>query len=184
MNTPIFIFPKLRLPKLFQFDEDSRGNHTGIFYLPYLWSYFGWFLSNSIPLTSSKVTHAIIFWIEGGRHCRRGMRWTMRATLQRSPTQHLTGLLHHYKLLSQFFSHQPSQSCMDFNLHHVTASEDGSMACGICLLNVNKTTTGASKTGDSKLMYGGRQYHSTCANFWCNRVDSVLPSLLPMDSLI
>lgn len=27
----------------------------------------------------------------------------MRATLQMSPTQHLTGLLHHYKLLSQFF---------------------------------------------------------------------------------
>ncbi|XP_074629509.1 synergin gamma-like isoform X2 [Acropora palmata] len=92
-----------------------------------------------------------------------------------------------WKGISTFLSGSnilPSQSCMDFNLHHVTASEDGSMACGICLLNVNKMTTGASKTGDSKLMYGGRQYHSTCANFWCNRVDSVLPSLLPMDSLI
>lgn len=31
MNTPIFFFPKLRLPKLFQFDENRRGNHTGIY---------------------------------------------------------------------------------------------------------------------------------------------------------
>jgi len=78
----------------------------------------------------------------------------------------------------------PSQTSLDFTTHHVSATEDGSVACGICLLNVNKSTLGASKQADGKLMYGGRQYHSTCANFWCNRVDSVLPSLLPIDSLI
>lgn len=92
-----------------------------------------------------------------------------------------------WKDISNFLSGSdilPSRSSLDFTLHHVSATEDGSVACGICLLNVNKTTIGSSKQGDGKLMYGGRQYHSTCANFWCNRVDSVLPSLLPIDSLI
>lgn len=92
-----------------------------------------------------------------------------------------------WKGISAFLSGSnilPSQTSMDFSLHHVTASEDGSVACGICLLNVDKVTSGSSKNGDGKLTYGGRQYHSTCANFWCNRVDSVLPSLLPNDSLI
>lgn len=69
-------------------------------------------------------------------------------------------------------------------MHHVSSTEDGRIACGICLLNVDKSTPGTSKQSDGKLVYGGRQYHSTCANFWCNRVDSVLPSLLPIDSLI
>ena len=85
--------------------------------------------------------------------------------------------------LLHFVIYQPSPKSLDFTMHHVSATEDGSVACGICLLNVDKST-GTSKQADGKLMYGGRQYHSACANFWCNRVDSVLPSLLPIDSLI
>ncbi|KAK3749138.1 hypothetical protein QZH41_009816, partial [Actinostola sp. cb2023] len=65
----------------------------------------------------------------------------------------------------------------NFSDHHVQTDEDKMIACGLCLLNVNKTT-------DTKLAYGGREYHSTCANFWCNRVDSILPSLWPVNSLI
>lgn len=55
------------------------------------------------------------------------------------------------------------------------------MACGVCLLNVNKSTSSGT---DTKISYGGRDYHATCANFWCNRVDSILPKLLPVNSLI
>jgi hypothetical protein len=77
-----------------------------------------------------------------------------------------------------FFSEQANLGREDYSDHHIKVDEDKSMACGVCLLNVNKST------GDTKLSYGGRQYHATCANFWCNRVDSILPSLLPVNSLI
>jgi hypothetical protein len=43
-------------------------------------------------------------------------------------------------------------------------------ACGLCLLDVDWEPR-------SKLFYGGRQYHSACANFWINFVDLTLPSL-------
>lgn len=78
----------------------------------------------------------------------------------------------------------PPRSSLDFSTHHVSVSEDGRSACGICLLNVDKGLQDSSKHSNGKLTYGGRQYHCTCANFWCNRVDSVLPALLPINSLI
>lgn len=51
-------------------------------------------------------------------------------------------------------------------------------ACGVCLLDVNVKSKDFNSEEDSvKLTYGGRQYHATCANFWVNCVDSMLPSL-------
>ncbi|XP_064650461.1 synergin gamma-like [Lineus longissimus] len=50
-------------------------------------------------------------------------------------------------------------------------------ACGICLLNVDGQSRSSSKEEVNKFMYGGRQYHATCANYWVNCVDSMLPSL-------
>ena len=79
---------------------------------------------------------------------------------------------------------QPQISSLDFSASHVSSEEDSSLACGVCLLNVNKTSPGASKHACAHLMHAGRQYHTTCANFWCNRVDSVLPSLLPICGLL
>ena len=55
--------------------------------------------------------------------------------------------------------------------------------CGLCLLSVsnfnyltrdNKENT---ELVDTVLEHGNRMYHSTCANFWVNKVDIVLPRL-------
>ena len=54
------------------------------------------------------------------------------------------------------------------------------LACGVCLLSVDmKMKGGGQENGNSvaKLTYGGRQYHSACANLWINCVDSTLPAL-------
>ncbi|GAB1604588.1 synergin gamma-like isoform X3 [Argonauta hians] len=51
-------------------------------------------------------------------------------------------------------------------------------ACGVCLLNVDvfdRISTDNERA--AKLIYSGRQYHTTCANFWVNCVDSMLPNL-------
>ncbi|CAC5403831.1 Synergin gamma [Mytilus coruscus] len=51
-------------------------------------------------------------------------------------------------------------------------------ACGVCLLDVDVRSKDFNTEEEaSKLTYGGRQYHATCANFWVNCVDSMLPSL-------
>ena len=50
------------------------------------------------------------------------------------------------------------------------------MACGLCLLDVDIKPKG-NNYEMHKLTYGGRQYHTTCANFWVNCVDSILPTL-------
>jgi len=44
-------------------------------------------------------------------------------------------------------------------------------SCGLCLLDVG------TKGVEPKLCYAGKEYHSGCANFWVNCVDSALPSL-------
>ncbi|RUS89370.1 hypothetical protein EGW08_002890, partial [Elysia chlorotica] len=55
------------------------------------------------------------------------------------------------------------------------------LACGLCLLSVDtslaKSLIQPASSDCSKLTYAGRQYHSTCANFWVNCVDQTLPSL-------
>ncbi|RDD44459.1 Synergin gamma [Trichoplax sp. H2] len=51
------------------------------------------------------------------------------------------------------------------------------IACGVCLLNVNKTDL----TSENIITYGGRKYHSGCANFWCNRISCILPALQALE---
>lgn len=53
-------------------------------------------------------------------------------------------------------------------------SERIAVACGVCLLDVEGDT---DQCTTYKLSYGGRQYHTTCANFWINCVDSLLPAV-------
>ena len=48
-------------------------------------------------------------------------------------------------------------------------------SCGVCLLDVDKSCDNSKSS--NKLIYGGRQYHAPCANFWVNYVDSTLPAL-------
>lgn len=53
-------------------------------------------------------------------------------------------------------------------------------ACGVCLLNVDARSPASclsGEVGSKALSYGGRQYHTTCANFWINCVSQTLPSL-------
>jgi len=51
-------------------------------------------------------------------------------------------------------------------------------ACGVCLLNVDVPCKNFNRDEDcTKLTYGRRQYHASCANFWVNCVDSLLPAL-------
>lgn len=53
-------------------------------------------------------------------------------------------------------------------------------SCGVCLLNVDARSPASclsGEVGSKALSYGGRQYHTTCANFWINCVSQTLPSL-------
>jgi hypothetical protein len=65
-------------------------------------------------------------------------------------------------------------SCLTFDLTPAVLKTDDyssrNRACGLCLLDVDWESK-------SKLSYGGRFYHSACANFWINFVDLTLPSL-------
>jgi hypothetical protein len=49
--------------------------------------------------------------------------------------------------------------------------------CGICLMGVRSSAKTVSGRNTSHLEYGGRTYHSVCANLWVNCVDSSLPAL-------
>ena len=56
--------------------------------------------------------------------------------------------------------------------------------CGLCLLNVSNPNCSSkadnkinSMMVDTSLKHGSRVYHSTCANFWVNQIDLVLPTL-------
>ncbi|XP_036006046.1 synergin gamma isoform X9 [Fundulus heteroclitus] len=71
------------------------------------------------------------------------------------------------------------------------------LACGVCLLNVDarsKSKEGSaigrllkrafnSETDNFKLLYGGHQYHASCANFWINCVEPKPPGLILPDLL-
>ncbi|XP_028409115.1 uncharacterized protein LOC114531700 [Dendronephthya gigantea] len=78
----------------------------------------------------------------------------------------------------EHFKKLVSMENFNFSGCHINNGDDVNMSCGVCLLNVDKScTSSAQKSQRGKLNYGNRQYHTTCANFWCNKVDSVLPSL-------
>ena len=67
----------------------------------------------------------------------------------------------------------------------INNGDDLKMTCGVCLLHDEKSAMNLSqRIQRGKLNYGQRQYHTACANFWWNKVDSVFPSLLFKNSLI
>ncbi|KAJ8312354.1 hypothetical protein KUTeg_009727 [Tegillarca granosa] len=74
----------------------------------------------------------------------------------------------------------PDDNSLDFS-NALLKSDDATSqmkACGVCLLNVDTRSKNFNQDDDcAKLTYGGRQYHSTCANFWLNCVDPMLPAL-------
>ena len=69
--------------------------------------------------------------------------------------------------------------------HKKEKKENGGVddSCGLCLLSVStsnylpKGDKESIEMVDTVLEHGNRMYHSTCANFWVNRVDLVLPRL-------
>ncbi|XP_014662271.1 PREDICTED: synergin gamma-like [Priapulus caudatus] len=78
----------------------------------------------------------------------------------------------------------PEPSALDFSPCVVRPEHGVSKACGVCLLSVDQRSRAFDHPTDtSKLSYGGRQYHATCANFWVNSVDSLLPAL-PLQELL
>ena len=74
---------------------------------------------------------------------------------------------------------QPERAALDFSKDVLkTECEDNQKkACGVCVLSVDVKSDRSGYNNQHKLTYGGRQYHSSCANFWVNCVDSTLPSL-------
>ncbi|KAG1682439.1 Synergin gamma [Nymphon striatum] len=80
----------------------------------------------------------------------------------------------------------PEKSSFDFSLGVFSRpdQECTQLACGVCLLHVDAKSKACELEEDSyKLTYGGRHYHSACANLWVNCVDSILPSL-PLPQLL
>ncbi|XP_042595201.1 synergin gamma-like isoform X7 [Cyprinus carpio] len=104
----------------------------------------------------------------------------------------------------------PDESSLDFSScilrHGIKNAKE--LACGVCLLNVDsrskkkdENTFGRlfkraltkdsrsklrafnSETDNFKLMYGGHQYHASCANFWINCVEPKPPGLILPDLL-
>lgn len=72
----------------------------------------------------------------------------------------------------------PEEKVLDFSsCILLNEPENLQKACGICLLNVDAKNKLFDAEDYHKLTYGGRQYHATCANFWVNCVDPLLPSL-------
>uniref|UniRef100_A0A3B3BBF0 Synergin, gamma n=1 Tax=Oryzias melastigma TaxID=30732 RepID=A0A3B3BBF0_ORYME len=91
----------------------------------------------------------------------------------------------------------PDESSLDFSScilrHGIKNAKE--LACGVCLLNVDARskqkqqpekplkTAFNSETDNFKLMYGGHQYHASCANFWINCVEPKPPGLILPDLL-
>ncbi|XP_034556541.1 synergin gamma isoform X3 [Notolabrus celidotus] len=93
----------------------------------------------------------------------------------------------------------PDESSLDFSScilrHGIKNAKE--LACGVCLLNVDarsknkeRSTIGRlfkrafnSETDNFKLLYGGHQYHASCANFWINCVEPKPPGLILPDLL-
>ncbi|XP_061916359.1 synergin gamma isoform X4 [Entelurus aequoreus] len=104
----------------------------------------------------------------------------------------------------------PDETSLDFTScilrHGIKNAKE--LACGVCLLNVDsrskrkeESTLGRlfrraltpesvrrsrafnSETDNFKLLYGGHQYHASCANFWINCVEPKPPGLILPDLL-
>ncbi|XP_074535010.1 synergin gamma isoform X7 [Halichoeres trimaculatus] len=104
----------------------------------------------------------------------------------------------------------PDESSLDFSScilrHGIKNAKE--LACGVCLLNVDarsknkdrgtigrlfkraltkdtdrKVRAFNSETDNFKLLYGGHQYHASCANFWINCVEPKPPGLILPDLL-
>jgi len=84
----------------------------------------------------------------------------------------------------------PERALFDFSAELLKELENDNFqqkvgnSCGICLLNVSSNnhiskleSEQNGKFVDAVLQHGNGMYHSTCANFWVNRVELVLPSL-------
>ncbi|KAI7800534.1 synergin gamma isoform X4 [Triplophysa rosa] len=80
----------------------------------------------------------------------------------------------------------PDENSLDFSsciLRHGMKNAK-ELACGVCLLNVDSRSKAFnSETDNFKLMYGGHQYHASCANFWINCVEPKPPGLILPDLL-
>ncbi|CAB1347932.1 unnamed protein product, partial [Coregonus sp. 'balchen'] len=91
----------------------------------------------------------------------------------------------------------PDESSLDFSScilrHGIKNAKE--LACGVCLLNVDSRSKALAKDNDRrlrafnsetdnfKLLYGGHQYHASCANFWINCVEPKPPGLILPDLL-
>ncbi|KAM9852883.1 synergin gamma [Aulostomus maculatus] len=93
----------------------------------------------------------------------------------------------------------PDESSLDFSScvlrHGIKNAKE--LACGVCLLNVDARSKNKeegtfgrllkrafnSETDNFKLLYGGHQYHASCANFWINCVEPKPPGLILPDLL-
>uniref|UniRef100_A0A672H2C0 EH domain-containing protein n=1 Tax=Salarias fasciatus TaxID=181472 RepID=A0A672H2C0_SALFA len=80
----------------------------------------------------------------------------------------------------------PDDSSLDFSScilrHGIKNAKE--LACGVCLLNVDaRSKAFNSETDNFKLLYGGHQYHASCANFWINCVEPKPPGLILPDLL-
>ncbi|CAL1288976.1 unnamed protein product [Larinioides sclopetarius] len=73
----------------------------------------------------------------------------------------------------------PKESSLEFSS---AVSDDSNNACGLCLLNIQMKSKLCNEE-TLNLSYGGRNYHSTCANLWVNCVDPLLPAL-PLPQLL
>ncbi|KAL3858160.1 hypothetical protein ACJMK2_012765 [Sinanodonta woodiana] len=74
----------------------------------------------------------------------------------------------------------PDPRSLDFSSAVLLSDDISSQykACGICVLNVGIWPHGKDREEENTcLTYGGRQYHATCANFWINCVEPLLPAL-------
>ncbi|GFU60899.1 synergin gamma [Nephila pilipes] len=70
----------------------------------------------------------------------------------------------------------PKEASLEFSSVVLGSNaEDNTKACGLCLLNIEMRNKFENET--LNLSYGGRNYHSTCANLWVNCVDPLLPAL-------
>uniref|UniRef100_A0A8C4ZLA6 Synergin, gamma n=1 Tax=Gadus morhua TaxID=8049 RepID=A0A8C4ZLA6_GADMO len=80
----------------------------------------------------------------------------------------------------------PEESSLDFSCcilrHGIKNAKE--IACGVCLLNVDSRSKAFNaETDNFKLLYGGHQYHASCANFWINCVEPKPPGLVLPDLL-
>ncbi|XP_061916357.1 synergin gamma isoform X2 [Entelurus aequoreus] len=91
----------------------------------------------------------------------------------------------------------PDETSLDFTScilrHGIKNAKE--LACGVCLLNVDSRSKALtpesvrrsrafnSETDNFKLLYGGHQYHASCANFWINCVEPKPPGLILPDLL-